>query len=140
MKKIIQIIAALFIFSLAVNSTFAQEAETPLLVVSFQKVKMSDMSKAEELFDKNFAPILNAMVDEGYLLGWGRFVHAWGDEWNLNNWYTAKDMESFSAFWNEYTKRIGAENEAWEQLRGMIQEHKDNIYVITNQYPMPPAE
>jgi hypothetical protein len=140
MKRLIQIFAVLFIFTLAVETALAQEAETPMLVVSFQKVKMSDMSKAEDLFDKNFAPILNSMVDDGYLLSWGRFVHAWGDEWNLNNWYTAKDMESFSAFWNEYIKRIGTENEAWEKLRGMIQEHKDNIYVITNQYPMPPAE
>ncbi|MDX1700516.1 MAG: hypothetical protein R3250_07865 [Melioribacteraceae bacterium] len=140
MKQLIKIFAlALFLFVTS-DAVWGQEAETPMLVVSFQKVKMADMSKAEKLFEDNFAPILNAMVDEGYLLSWGRFVHAWGDEWNLNNWYTAKDMESFSAFWTEYTKRIGAENEAWEKLRGMIQEHKDNIYVITSQYPMPPAE
>jgi hypothetical protein len=137
MKNLIQIFSVSLILLLATSTIQAQEADTPLLVVSFQKVKMSDMSKAEELFENNFAPILNAMVDEGFLLSWGRFVHAWGDEWNLNNWYTAKDMESFSAFWDEYIKRIGAENEAWEKLREMIQEHKDNIYVITSQYPLP---
>jgi hypothetical protein len=137
MKNLIQIFSVSLILLLATSTIQAQEADTPLLVVSFQKVKMSDMSKAEELFENNFAPILNAMVDEGFLLSWGRFVHAWGDEWNLNNWYTTKDMESFSAFWDEYIKRIGAENEAWEKLREMIQEHKDNIYVITSQYPLP---
>ena len=140
MKNFIQIFSVLFILLLATSNIQAQEADTPLLVVSFQKVKMSDMSKAEELFEINLAPILNALVDEGFLLSWGRFVHAWGDEWNLNNWYTAKDMKSFSAFWDEYIKRIGTENEAWEKLREMIQEHKDNIYVITSQYPMPSTE
>ena len=85
--------------------------------------------------------MLNTMVDEGMLYGWGLFNHAWGDEWNVNMWYTVKDMEAFTNFWHEYVKRIGDKQpDAWKELRGYIQEHKDNMYTILNQYPVPPMK
>lgn len=137
MKQLTQLFAIIFVLFIAVQNIQAQEAENPLLVVSYQKVKMTDMSKMSELFEKNFSAILNGLVDDGMIYSWGRFSHAWGDEWNLNVWYVAKDMNTFNAFWDEYMKRIGDNNEAWAEMRNYIMEHKDNIYVIQEQYPMP---
>jgi hypothetical protein len=109
--------------------------------VSFQKVKLSDIAAANKLINEKIAPILNGMVDEGILYGWGLFNHAWGDEWNINVWYVVKDMDTFNTFWDEYIKRINDQQpDAWKELRGYIQEHKDNIYTILNQYPLPPQE
>jgi len=138
MKNLLKILAVSLVFVFATNIV-AQEAETPLLVVSSQKVKMTDMGKVNKLFNEKIAPILNGFVDEGMLYSWGLFTHAWGDEWNSNVWYVAKDMESFNKFWDEYVKRIGEQQkEAWAELRGYIVEHKDNMYTIQNQYPAPP--
>jgi len=138
MKHLIKILGVSIVFIFAANIV-AQEAETPLLVVSSQKVKMTDMGKLNKLFNEKIAPILNGFVDDGMLYSWGLFTHAWGDEWNSNVWYVAKDMESFNKFWDEYVKRIGEQQkEAWAELRGYIVEHKDNMYTIQNQYPAPP--
>lgn len=138
MKVFSKIFSAIIVaFFLMDGISLAQEMEQPLLVVSFQKVKMGEMQNANKIINENFAPVLNALVDEGMLRSWGLFNHTWGDEWNLNVWYVAKDMMAFEKFWNEYMKRLN--KDAWAKIRGLIMEHKDNIYTIMNQYPMPPA-
>ena len=132
-KQIFVTIIVAFLF--LGGNTSAQDNEQPLLVVSFQKVKMGEVQNATKTVNEKFAPILNGLVDEGMLESWGLFNHTWGDEWNMNVWYVAKDMMAFEIFWDEYIKRISAD--AWKELRGYILEHKDNIYTIMNQYPLP---
>ncbi|MCW8816812.1 MAG: hypothetical protein OQK52_02920 [Ignavibacteriaceae bacterium] len=141
MKRLSKIFALLFVFILAAGNIQAQESEQPLLVVSFQKVKMSDVGAMNKMINEKFAPILNGLVDDKMLLNWGLFNHAWGDGWNVNVWYTVKDMASFDKFWEEYIKRINEKQpDVWKELRGYIQEHKDNIYTIMNQYPVLPQK
>jgi hypothetical protein len=140
MKKLTQIFAVLIIFIFAAGNISAQSEDQPLLVVSFQKIKMADVGTVNKMINEKFAPILNGLVDEKMLLGWGLFNHTWGDEWNVNVWYTVKDMAAFDKFWEEYMKRLSEKQpDAWKEMRGYIQEHKDNIYTIMNQYPVPPT-
>lgn len=137
MKQLTRFLAIMFVCILAGN-VIAQNEEQPLLVVSFQKVRLVDISAFNKLVNEKFAPILNSLVDDKMLLGWGLFNHAWGDEWNANVWYTVKNVAAFDQFWDEYMKRISEKQpDAWKELRGYIQEHKDNIYTIMNQYPIP---
>jgi len=139
MKRSIQIFAVMFILFFTTGNILAQDAENSLLVVSFQKIKLADIQAANKIINEKFAPILNSLVDDKMLQSWGLFNHAWGDEWNVNVWYTVKDMEAFDSFWDEYMNRVNEKQpDAWKELRGYIQEHKDNIYTIMNQYPMPP--
>jgi hypothetical protein len=63
-------------------------------------------------------------------------VNPLGDEWNVNVWYTVKDMASFDIFWEAYMKGISEKQpDAWKEMRGYIMEHKDNIYTIMNHIP-----
>jgi hypothetical protein len=141
MKKLTKIFAALIIFIFVAGNISAQSEEHPLLVVSFQKVKMSDIGAANKIIKEKMAPVLKSLVDDGMIYNWGLFNHAWGDEWNVNVWYTMKDMDAFSKFWGEFRKRMMEKQpDAWKELTDMIQEHKDNIYSIQTQYPVPPAE
>lgn len=141
MKNITKIFAALIIFIFVARNISAQSEAQPLLVVSFQKIKMADVGTVNKMINEKFAPILNGLVDDKMLLSWGLFNHAWGDEWNVNVWYTVKDMDAFDKFWEEYMKRISEKQpDAWKEMRGYIMEHKDNIYTIMNQYPMPPSK
>ena len=141
MKRLTQIFTVAVFLVFATGSVLAQETETPLLVVSFQKVKMADVGAMNKMINEKFAPILNGMVDDKMLLSWGLFNHAWGDEWNVNVWYTLKDMAAFDKFWEEYMNRINEKQpDAWKEMRGYIMEHKDNIYTIMNQYPVPPQK
>jgi len=49
-------------------------------------------------------------------------------------------MAAFDKFWEEYMNRISKKQpDALKEMQGYIMEHKDNIYTIINQYPMPPA-
>ena len=140
MKQLTRFLAIMFVCIL-VGNVIAQSEEQPLLVVSFQKVRLADISAFNKLVNEKFAPILNSLVDDKMLLGWGLFNHAWGDEWNANVWYTVKNVAAFDQFWDEYMKRISEKQpDAWKEMRGYIQEHKDNIYTIMNQYPMPPSK
>jgi len=133
MKKIYSIVMVLV---LSTTLMFAQESDKPsVLVFSQNMVKMSDMGKVDKLVDSVFAPILNGLVDEGKLSGWGQLNHAWGDEWNLNFWYSAKDMTAFNSFWGEYVKRVSEKHPAaFGEATQHFQAHKDNIYTIRRSY------
>lgn len=141
MKQTTKIFAIILVaFLLLSENSFAQNNEQPLLIVSFNMVSMGDVAKVNKMADSVFAPILRELVDEGMIYSFGNFSHNWGDEWNVNTWYTAKDMASFDKFWDEYVSRIGKRHpDAWSSTVKYFQAHKDNIYTIRNQYPAPPS-
>lgn len=141
MKQTTKIFAIIIVaFLLLSENNFAQNNEQPLLIVSFNMVSMGDVAKVNKMADSVFAPILRELVDEGMIYSFGNFSHNWGDEWNVNTWYTAKDMASFDKFWDEYVSRIGKRHpDAWSSTVKYFQAHKDNIYTIRNQYPAPPS-
>lgn len=131
----ISIVALLFLS----GNGMAQSNEEPLLICSFNQVQMSDIGKVNKMVDSVFAPILKQLVDEGMIYSFGQFEHYWGDEWNLNFWYTAKDMASFDKFWEEYVSRVNKKHPgAFGATVKYFQAHKDNIYTIRGQYPAPP--
>lgn len=140
MKQSIKISAILFLVVIIFSEkNFAQNDEQPLLIVSFNMVSMGDVGKVNKMADSVFVPILKELVDDGMIYSFGNFSHSWGDEWNVNTWYTAKDMASFDKFWDEYVSRVGKRHPtAWASTVKYFQAHKDNIYVIRNQYPLPP--
>ena len=116
----------------------ARSSGQPLLVVSQNIVPIQDMGKLNKLGDSLFVPILKELVDEGMIMSFGQFVHSWGDEWNVNYWYTAKDMTSFEKFWSEYVKRVSSRHPgAFGKAVKYFTAHKDNIYRIRGQYPAP---
>ena len=139
MKHLTKIFVLLFTFMLLSGSSFAQDSEQPLLITSFNMVTMSDVGKVNKMVDSVFTPILKELVDEGMIYNFGQFNHSWGDEWNVNFWYTAKDMTSFDKFWDEYVTRVSTRHpDAFSSTVKYFKAHKDNIYTIRGQYPEPP--
>lgn len=137
--KIFVIIIVAFFFVCEKN--IAQSKEQPLLIVSFNMVPMSEVAKVNKMVDSVFVPVLKELVDEGFIYNFGFFSHTWGDEWNSNIWYTAKDMSSFDKFWDEYVRRVNKKHPgSFAATTKYFQAHKDNIYTIRNQYPEPPQK
>jgi len=135
-SKFFAIIFVAFLF-LGENN-FAQSNDQPLLIVSSNMVPLGDIGKVNKMFDSVFTPILKGLVDEGMIYSFGQFTHAWGDEWNSNLWYIAKDMASFEKFWDEYVSRVNKRNPgSFAATSKYFQAHKDNIYTIRGQYPAP---
>lgn len=139
LTKLTTVIFVVFLFWGGIN--FAQSNEQPLLIVSQNMVTMSDVGKVNKMGDSIFVPILKELVDEGMLYSFGNFNHNWGDEWNVNYWYTVKDLASFDKFWKEYVKRVSTRHPGvWASMVKYFQAHKDNIYTIRGQYPLPPKK
>jgi len=137
MKKISYLIIAFIVISTSlVFSQESKENQKPgILVFSQNMVPMSDVSKVNKMVDSVFAPILNGLADEGKIFGWGQLNHNWGDEWNLNFYYIAKDMDSFHDFWSEYVKTVSEKHPGtFGNTVKYFQAHKDNIYGIRHIY------
>lgn len=134
MKRIFIVFLA-FLSLISLTNLIAQEKEkTSLptwLVVSQNMVDMVDVEKVNGMIDSMFVPIMEELVNEGKIFGWGQFNHAWGDEWNLNLYYITESHSAFVEFWNEFMKRVREKfGEAGFEMGKFLKAHKDNMYFI----------
>lgn len=115
----------------------AQQAQPGVIVVSQQKCENVD--ELNDWMRANAAPILNDLVEEGQLLGWGILGHMWGDEWNHVVYYLARDNASFHAAFGEFFGRLmRAQPDVMARFEAWCSDHRDNIYsvVMTEQSTM----
>src|SRR5688572_24998649 len=73
-----------------------QQAQPGIVVVSSQKCRFTALNEISQLMRQTGAPILDDLVRQGKLMGWGVLEHAWGDEWNNIIYYTARDLNTFT--------------------------------------------
>ena len=121
-----KLLITIFAFFLSISLT-AQS-----MMMNFNKVHLGDQTEAYEMFEEFFIPQYDALVDEGKLINFGMLGHGWGDEWNLNYFMTAKNQDelikAFGKGFSEAIKTMGPEK--WKKMKGMIMEHKDNLYDV----------
>ncbi len=88
-------VAVLLVASLFVPAfAFAEDAPRPITVASFFKVMPGKGDTVMELFKKYDKPVLDKLMAEGTITGWGvgrPWVHTNG-AWNLLFWIDAPDM------------------------------------------------
>ena len=123
---------ALMFVSYSTNAQEAQKIPKPGFFVLHQnKVRLENLAKLNALQDSIFVPILNELVEEGKLIGWGQLIHAWGDEWNYNYYFTTENHRAFLDFWGEFFSRVNKRFPGWSDRFGpLITDHKDNMYSI----------
>jgi hypothetical protein len=134
MKKVFTLIISLLLIFL-VNNSQAQEEKEPVppgwLVFSQNMVDGNNVAKVNELIDSVTVPIMQELIDEGKLIGWGQLNHAWGDEWNVNIYYIAESHKAFIEAWQEFIKRV---NERFPDIGNewspLLDAHKDNMYFV----------
>jgi hypothetical protein len=124
----------------------AQEEETPrpdLVVVRYFECELGQAGNAAQILNGAWRDIMEDLRDEGMIQGYGILTHAWGDEWNLMDWFSVQDMHAFHEAWSEATRRISeytAENdpdgEVGKKFTEACKRHKDNIWSIVH----PPEE
>lgn len=110
----------------------AAAAQTPGIVVFSQnKCAESNVPKVRAMADSVTGPVLDALVKEGKLTGWGMLGHLWGDEWNVNVWYSAPTQRAFLDAWDEMLKRVNQRSPGWyAQFAVLCSEHKDSMYSV----------
>lgn len=88
-------------------------------------------------------PIVQEMIAEGSFVDYGIMAHAWGDEWNVVDFFVVEDLSAFHTDFAELVRRAverdipaptyeNSEGETVERAPfGQIcTRHKDNIYAL----------
>lgn len=117
----------------------AQSAQPGVVVVSYNKCAMDAPPKLDSIAALTLYPVLDELVRENRLLGWGVLTHAWGDEWNYVIYYTAANTPAFHAAWAELMQRVRLRRPTFMADFGTYcSEHKDNIYSVMRVGGAPP--
>lgn len=110
-------------------------AQNPTIVFSQNKCDYGKLGELKKKSNEVMAPILNDLVQKGTLLNWGILEHSWGDEWNWNIYYAAKDiptfLQAFDTFISEGQKK---DPQFVSDLWDVCFEHKDAMYHETIGY------
>jgi hypothetical protein len=109
----------------------AQGQPPGVLMFSQHKCPLGNVAQIGILADSLFGPVLDELVKEGKLTGWGVLEHAWGDEWNWNVWYSATTHRAFLDGWDEYIARLNRRHPGWYQrFAPLCSDHKDAMYAV----------
>jgi len=99
------------------------------LVVSQNKCESGRLPELRRMTDSLFIPIAQELVNEGKFSAVGSAYHAWGDEWNVVQWYTARDIPTFLSAWGELIQRVNQRHPRFmTQIQTWCTEHKDSFY------------
>lgn len=130
---VVLLVASLVVPALA----FAEDAPRPITVASFFKVLPGKGDTVMELFKKYDKPVLDKLMAEGTITGWGvgrPWVHTNG-AWNLLFWIDALDMGSHEkvdqAFEAAEKGRSATENKKIEEsfyAAVAMDAHRDGVY------------
>ncbi len=116
----------------------AQDGPQPgVATVRYFECGLGDLGDAVRLLNGEWRPIAQQLIDEGMLLDYGILTHAWGDEWNLLDYYVAESTQAFQTAWAELVRRFQArdsDGNMFEEFAELCPRHKDNIYSV-----VPPA-
>ncbi len=126
-------LSLLGILAAAAPQRLRAQAPAPpgVFVLSQNRCAYGTLSQLNALVDTTVAPVLNELVAEGRLHGWGLLEHSWGDEWNWNLFYTATSHRAFLDAFDEFARRVSQRHPtAFERLVSYCTDHRDNIYGV----------
>ena len=103
---------------------------------AYHTCDISREARADEIVDEHFAPILNAMVEEGKLTSWGWSAHVVGGEYRKLQTMTAPDHKSLMAARGDAIEALyDDDNEAGAEFSEICGPHVDYIWNILNETP-----
>jgi hypothetical protein len=118
----------------------AQPQQPGAVVVSYNKCAVDAVGRVDSTAALAFYPVLDELVREGRLLGWGVLTHAWGDEWNYIIYYTATNAAAFHSAYDEAIRRVRQRRPTFmTDFAPHCTDHKDNIYGVLRMGAPPPA-
>lgn len=121
---------ALLLIAVAVPGVAAQEAPAQnRIYIATYKIAYSDIPAWSEAYYTNAVPILEALVEEGMLLGFNTRMHHTGGEYTIREGYIGHEDTDYDDFWDAYLGRYAeAHPAAFERTNRMIQAHEDEIW------------
>ncbi|MFN1834953.1 hypothetical protein AB2B38_006805 [Balneola sp. MJW-20] len=129
MNQLKQVLSALVVLLILFGSTgYAQDQSvTEYAYVADFKINYGDMMDWMESHYEYTVPVLNSLQEDGIITGWSVWQHNTGSDYNWRMVFNTSGWANINNFWNTYFERMPAE--AMESSMGMIEAHRDNIYV-----------
>ena len=136
MKRLLSLLTVLF--GLAVLAPKAEAQQATHTVVRMWKC--SPMGAGIRWL-QDARPIADEMVAEGKFVGYGVLAHAWGDEWNVVDYFNVDGLDGYFANFAEFNQRVGQARRAANEgndgppqvavdFREACTDHKDVIYAV----------
>lgn len=121
--------------SLALTALFAPtilaQEEANRVYVAYYQVGYGDLGQWIADYQEHSVPVLQALVDEGMINGFGAQMHNTGGEYNFRQALRGNASTDWEAFWAEYFARsMERSPEAIARGNEMIQAHEDEIWNI----------
>lgn len=152
MKRFVLSISLCLFVSFTIHAQDAEVAEAPsadeqyssvTVVFSQNKCHYGKIDKLYKMVHNKLGAIHNEVVETGLWLEWGILSHDWGDEWNWNSYYVARDKNTFNEGWDLFVKLVNEKYpDIWDTWAEYCWEHKDNIYhqSVGSDFPLKPKE
>jgi len=106
----------------------AAQSDAPRVYISYLKLDFADMDAMIEGYQEVEVPVLDALVEEGILTGYGLATHDTGGEYNLRMVLATPNWDALGDFWDAYFARLPEDYVA--SVMSMIRGHTDEIWVI----------
>jgi hypothetical protein len=113
----------------------AQDATGEQVYTAYYKIGYADLPEWIRTYNAYAVPVLEQLVEEGVITGFGSWQHNTGGEYNWRFVVRSEDWDNFDTFWSAYLSRSaqaaegdGMEPDMWMR---MIQGHYDEIWDIT---------
>jgi hypothetical protein len=125
------LLLALAVMPLAAPPVQAQDDPATRVYVAYHQINFGDLEEWIASYQANDVPLLEAMVEEGAITGFGARMHNTGGEYNWRFVVQGNDGTDFDAFWDAYlTRSAERDPAAFERMERMIQAHRDEIWNV----------
>jgi hypothetical protein len=132
--------ATLVAFLVFAPPALAQDSPQPgTVVVRYFECDLGATGEAIQFLNGNWRQVANELVEEGMLFDYGILTHAWGDEWNVVDYFVTESQPAFQEAWGELLRRLAPldpDGEGVARFTEICRRHKDNIYGVVP----PPSE
>lgn len=130
--RAVLVAAVLLAFPVQVQAqTPARTAGPTHSVVRF--FKCNPQGAGVRLFQQ-MRPVVRQMIAEGKFVDYGLMTHAWGDDWNVVDYFVVSDLGAFFANFAELVRRVSAAlppaTNPPQAFNEVCTAHKDVIYNI----------
>jgi len=125
-----RLLLSLAFLAFAAPPLLGQDQATRVYVAYYQ-ISYGDLEEWIGSYNRVSVPILEALVEEGAIRGFGMRMHNTGGSYNLRFVVQGDDATDFNAFWGAYLGRlVEADPAGAERTSRMIQAHEDEIWHI----------
>lgn len=106
-------------------------AQENRVYVAYHQISFGDLQEWIGLYYEHSVPVLDALVEEGVITGYGAHMHSTGGEYNIRQSFRGTSDTDYQDFWAKYISHLATRDAAAsERGNRMITAHRDEIWNI----------